>query len=72
MYGDLVLLVALIVGLVLSFSKNTCMLLAHFLNNVSGLPHPGPDDIQGACWCRRHEGTNRYSFLDYVNNVLDR
>ena len=41
---------------------------AHFLNNLFKLPHPGPNDPQGSCLCRRHEGKNKYSLMDYVLN----
>jgi len=70
--ADIILGVAVVLGLVLAASENACMLLAHGLNTLFRLPHPGPDDIQGTCWCRRHEGPNRHSFVDYVNNVLGR
>ena len=43
--------------------------LAHFLNNVFDLPHPGPNDPQGACWCRKHEGRNKYTFTDYIKSL---
>lgn len=29
--------------------------IAHFLNNIFHLPHPGPNDQQGSCSCREHE-----------------
>lgn len=44
--------------------------IAHLLNNLFNLPHPGPEDIQGSCYCRQHEGPNKYTFKDYINYVL--
>jgi len=29
--------------------------ICHFLNNLFNLPHPGPNDKQGPCECRRNE-----------------
>lgn len=40
--------------------------IAHWLNILFNLPHPGPNDIQGACSCREHEGLNKYTFSDYL------
>ena len=56
----------IVVGLMLAFNDKVCMKGAHILNNIFNLPHPGPNDRQGACWCRRHEGPNKYSFSDYL------
>lgn len=52
--------------LLVSFNDKACMFLAHILNNNFDLPHPVPDDIQGTCWCRRHEGKSRYTCTDYI------
>jgi hypothetical protein len=57
------------IGMLLANQK-VLMLLAHLLNNLLDLPHPGPEDPQGACWCRRHEGKNKYSFTDYLKLVV--
>ena len=47
--------------------------IAHILNYVCKLPHPGPNDIQGPCGCREHEGPIKYSFTDYINKcILDK
>lgn len=43
--------------------------IAHWLNVLFKLPHPGPNDIQGACSCREHEGPNKYSFIDYLRDL---
>lgn len=44
--------------------------LAHLLNLLFHLPHPGPNDIQGSCSCREKEGSNKYSFSDYVKSLF--
>lgn len=44
--------------------------IAHILNTIFKLPHPGPNDLQGACSCREHEGKNKYSFKDYLKSVF--
>ncbi len=69
MYETVISLVA-IVGLILACSSKACMLISHSLNVVFRLPHPGPDDIQGSCWCRRYEGPNKHTFQDYVSHLL--
>ena len=45
----------LVVVTITLFSKNAAMYCAHVLNTIFRLPHPGPNDAQGSCWCRRHE-----------------
>lgn len=45
--------------------------IAHILNNIFNLPHPGPNDIQGSCSCREHEGPNKYTFSQYVNQSIE-
>ena len=45
---------------------------AHVLNIIFRLPHPGPNDIQGSCWCRKHEGPNKYTMGDCVRSLLNR
>jgi len=56
--------------LILSFNKNVTMYIAHLLNNLFKLPHPGPNDIQGPCWCRRNEGPCKYTFIDFIKNLF--
>lgn len=63
---DIIIPTLVIVGLMLAFNDKVCMKTAHVLNNIFKLPHPGPSDRQGACWCRRHEGPNKYTFTDYL------
>lgn len=65
------ILLVLLVGIVLATSEKACMLISHGLNVIFRLPHPGPNDIQGSCWCRRHEGPSRYKFSDYINHLLE-
>ena len=66
------IILPLITGVVifLLFTDKPMMLLAHGLNTLFKLPHPGPNDIQGCCWCRRHEGPPKYTFSDYLNSRL--
>ena len=45
-------------------------MVAHVLNIIFRLPHPGPNDIQGSRWCRKHEGPAKYTFGDYVSSIL--
>jgi len=67
------ILLILIVGLlVLSTSDRACMIISHYLNIICRLPHPGPNDIQGACWCRRYEGLNKHTFGDYCRSLFKR
>jgi len=40
--------------------------ISHMLNCLFKLPHPGPNDIQGPCGCREHEGPVKYTFGDYM------
>lgn len=54
-----------------ALNRNTSMYLSHILNNIFKLPHPGPNDIQGSCWCRRHEGPHKYSFRDYIQHLFE-
>jgi hypothetical protein len=63
---DIIIPLGILIGLMLVFNDKFCMKTAHFLNNLFNLPHPGPNDRQGACWCRRHEGPNKYNFTDYL------
>jgi len=72
MYIELFVYFILGLGLFCAVEKNTAMFLSHILNNIFGLPHPGPNDIQGSCWCRRHEGPHKYTFQDYVQNLFAR
>ena len=44
--------------------------IAHVLNKLCKLPHPGPNDIQGPCGCREQEGPIKYSFSDYLNHCF--
>lgn len=50
--------------------KEPAMLISHILNIILRLPHPGPNDIQGSCWCRRHEGPHKYTFRDYFKHIM--
>lgn len=47
-------------------------MVGHVLNKILRLPCPGPNDIQGSCWCRKHEGPSKYTFSDYVSSILPR
>lgn len=67
-----ILQVLLILLLLVAFNGKACMFLAHILNNILNLPHPGPEDIQGTCWCRRHEDKNKYSLMEYVLCLIER
>lgn len=67
---DIIILLVMVGILAIAFSENASMLLSHVLNIVFRLPHPGPNDIQGSCWCRRHEGPSKYSFRDYINHLM--
>ena len=58
----------LILGILLALNPSVSMYIAHILNVVFKLPHPGPNDIQGSCWCRRNEGPHKYTFTDYLTN----
>lgn len=59
-----------IVLLMIGCNSNVSMLISHWLNNLLGLPHPGPEDVQGSCWCRRHEGPHKYTFQGYLKSLL--
>ena len=59
----------LILFLMLACNGKVSMYISHTLNNLFSLPHPGPNDIQGSCWCRRHEGPHKYSFKDYLKYI---
>jgi hypothetical protein len=67
---EFIIPLAVFVALMIGCSKNPSMYISHILNIVFRLPHPGPDDIQGSCWCRRHEGPHKYIFRDYINHIL--
>lgn len=67
---EIIIYLALLAVLGIIISEKPCMLISHALNVVFRLPHPGPDDIQGSCWCRRHEGPNKHTFQDYVSHLL--
>ena len=66
------MLYILILVLIFCMSQHTtsCRYLAHLLNNICKLPHPGPNDIQGACVCRTHEGRDKYTFRDYLRSLF--
>jgi hypothetical protein len=70
MEANMVIPVLVIIILMVVCNKNVAMYISHILNNIFGLPHPGPEDIQGSCWCRRHEGPEKYSFRDYIKHIL--
>jgi hypothetical protein len=53
--------------IVLMIGTKYAAIISHWLNNLFNLPHPGPNDIEGSCSCREHEGPNHYSFKDYIN-----
>lgn len=58
------IVVIVMVGLI--YLDNNASYIAHILNNIFGLPHPGPKDRVGACYCREHEGQNEWSFVEYI------
>jgi hypothetical protein len=63
--------ILVILFLMVVCNKNVSMYISHILNNIFHLPHPGPNDIQGSCWCRRHEGPHKYTFGDYFNHLVN-
>ncbi len=60
----------LILGVLLALNPSVSMYVSHILNILFRLPHPGPNDIQGSCWCRRSEGPHKYTFADYIKNKV--
>lgn len=67
---DIITAIGIVAVLCLLFSDNVAMIVSHWLNIVFKLPHPGPNDIQGTCWCRRHEGKSKYTFSDYIRSLF--
>jgi hypothetical protein len=58
--------IVIVLLLFVCLNGHVAMYVSHLLNNLFNLPHPGPNDIQGSCWCRRKEGPHKYTFKDFL------
>ena len=72
MVETIIISLIILIALMIIFSDTFAMLLAHGLNNLFKLPHPGPNDIQGTCWCRRQEGPRKHTFRNYLKHLAGR